>query len=49
MLGRLRLPRTTSRRRWALVVTIVVLLGIGGSAAWAATRGKAADPRPRPR
>jgi multidrug efflux pump subunit AcrA (membrane-fusion protein) len=44
MVGRLRMPRTRSRRRWALVLTIVVLLGIGGSAAWAATRGKAADP-----
>jgi multidrug efflux pump subunit AcrA (membrane-fusion protein) len=44
MVGRLRMPRTKSRRRWALVLTIVVLLGIGGSAAWAATRGKAADP-----
>lgn len=43
MVGRLRMPRTTRRRRWALVVAIVVLLGIGGSAAWAATRGKS-DP-----
>lgn len=39
MSSRLRMPRTKARR-WAMVVVIVVLLGIGGSAAWAATHGR---------
>jgi multidrug efflux pump subunit AcrA (membrane-fusion protein) len=41
MVGRLRMPRLKGKRRWAVLVAIVVLVCAGGGVAWAATRGKA--------
>jgi multidrug efflux pump subunit AcrA (membrane-fusion protein) len=40
MVARLRMPRVKGRRRWAVLVALVVLVCAGGGVAWAATRGK---------